>query len=231
MIHLKKIITQVLLCFLASSCANSQNNIKNTIEETEILKDDFTGRIEYVDNFLNFVLSYDSCGSLLSSQKWAFNNGFIIIETFDPMDSVISKTNPIKFIRKDSLIYILSIASNNQIDTIKQFMLSKSDTIESMDDFRITKNEKEINTESIYQGDTILTIGDVMYDCYRFESFKYWMKTFPGPSHSKKITYIDKKTLIPIQEDYLSFFMKHFCLTTKEWIMTRQVKLHKIYKK
>ena len=222
---MRKIILYELLVMIVCSCANSQPNNKNNKGLTE----NFTGKVEYIDDYEKIIFSTDSCGSVLLSQIWEFKNGYFSVESFDPIDSVKYKSTPIKFNRINNSIYIYFSAKDNQIDSSEQFKISATDTLYSYDDFKTFSSQTEKDIESIYTGDTILTIQDINYHCYRFELFKYWMKTFPGPSHLKKIIYIDKKTLIPVQEDQYLYFARHFCFPKYEWFLSRQVKLEKIY--
>jgi len=219
---LKRITSRTVPFFLGlllSSCGNSQSQINLSFESD--------GQIKYSDYYNKIVITYDSCSSLQTYQTWNFKNGYLITEVFNPVDSITSVSLPIKLFRNSNSIYLTYINDQeNKIDTVEQFRLSKKDTINSFGNFRLsTDNVNWDKLESIYIGDTVLKIKNSSYDCYRFEVFSNWIKSFPGPSRQKILVYIDKKSLIPIQEDHFSFYVSHFCIPKKVWFLWRQVKL------
>lgn len=219
---LKKITSRVVslsLGLLLSSCSNSQSQINLSFESDNQLK--------YSDYYNRVVLAYDSCSSLKTYQTWNFKNGYLTTEVFNPVDSITSVSLPIKLFINNSSIYLTYInTQKNKIDTVEQFRINKRDTIDSFENFRLSAdNYNWDKLESIYIGDTTLQIKNTSFDCYGFEIFSNWIKSFPGPSRHKTIVYIDKKSLIPIQEDYFSFYVSHFCFPKKEWFLWRQVKL------
>lgn len=224
----------LLVCLVFSSCVKSQpstNSNVNVNQNSGKLSKDFNGGIDYSDNYIKAIFSHDSCGSVLVSQQWTFKNGYSTIKTFDPIDSISFTSIPLKFVKKGNSLYIAVSGTEYNTDTIEQFKINRKDTLNSFADFRLTTlyKKEQAKMESTYIGDTTLSIQNTKYDCYRFEIFSDWLKSFPGPSLSKKIIYIDKKSLIPVQEDYLFYYKRHFCIPQKQWFLWRQVAIEKIY--
>ncbi|HCQ29261.1 MAG TPA: hypothetical protein DIU39_03180 [Flavobacteriales bacterium] len=184
--------------------------------------------IIFLDTYYFFNFSYDSCGEFQSFQKWDIDQRYITISTITPLDSNKDKYFPIRFVLFNQSIYLLikHIDSNiEHIDTVKQFQF-KHDTIECLYDFRI--NSKEYNSSyanSVYTGDTVLTIDEYKFNCYRFLIIENWKKTFPGPSKHKKIIFIDKKTLYPVLEKDYAYYRRHFCFPVNKWFLQREIKM------
>jgi hypothetical protein len=221
---IRKVIKKSIICIgwlCINICVNGQTK----------LTADFNGNIKYVDNYIRVIISYDSCGSFLTTQNWEFKNGYITIETFDPLDSINFTSVPIRFFKNaNSIRLTYTNPKDHQADTIEQFRIKQGDTLYSIGDFRLSVERDNWGDmmENTYIGDTTITVANIKFECYRFEQFQYYMKTFPGWSHFKKIVYIDKETLVPIQEDHLSFYKSHFCIPKQEWLLLRQVKIENI---
>lgn len=194
------------------------------------LTTDFEGTIDYSDHFITAIFGIDTCGELEGQETWTIKNDIISIKTFDPFDSTINNFIDFSFFKQNNSVFITYIdPRDNRQDTVEQFKISQ-DTIDSYENYRLDPTERCLGTFSstAYIGDTTLTINGHVYNCYRFDKFHYWRRSNPGPSHLRQIIYLDKLSLLTLQEDTYVLFKRHFCIPINEWILTRQLKIEEI---
>ena len=210
------------------SCINAQSDKTQDTPRNNKVQKENVRPIEFSDNYLIAIISRDSCSSFNLSQSWEYKNGFASIKSFDPVDSIKHQSVPIKFTKHNDNIFLTYINKDNKIDSTIFLSTISNDTIESFEDFRtfISKTESLKEIQSIYTGDTVLFIKNKKYECYKFELFKNWVKSFPGPSRYKTMIYLDKNSLIPIEEDYFVYYTRHFCIPNKKWVLVREIKLN-----
>jgi hypothetical protein len=183
----------------------------------QLLTENFVGQIKYnIQNYSGFI-TRDSCGDFTDKRALIKKNDYFQINDTSLLEQETKQYFLTKFIRnKKYLKLIYYNPTNKSNDTIDQFPLNKGDTIESSDDYLVYADsikswnssdkkwyfkEVRISTMNISEttniGDTIITVLGQPYNCYRFEKFKYWRKSNPGPSHTRRIIYIDKTSCNP----------------------------------
>jgi hypothetical protein len=73
----------------------------------------------------------------------------------------------------------------------------------------------------------VLTILGETYECYLFEKASYWRRTYGGPSHCRRVFFVEKKSLFPIQEvEFVTYTNNSYiCHPTNVWILVRELRL------
>jgi hypothetical protein len=214
----------------------------------QVLTHDFTGQIKYNINFYSAFIRYDSCGDYKAKRTLVKKNDFFQVNDTTIADSKTESQQYLltKFISDKQflkLVYFNPINKSN--DTVNQFPLNKGDTIESREDYLLytesksywdTKEKKSYWKEGISPsyskttniGDTTLTVLGQVYSCYRFEKFNYNRKSKFGPSDQRHIIYIDKKSLLPLREDWIYWYYKHHCIPIQQWFLKKSVEIVEI---
>jgi hypothetical protein len=209
------------------------------------LKKNFTGQIEYDVQYYSDYITRDSCGDYASSRILTRNNDFFEIRDTSTLDNEGKHYLPTKFVKNKNLLQMVYYNPTKlDNDTIDQFPLNKGDTIVSNEEYLVhadsfslwnpedslwhfkevgMSTDKLSGTTNI--GDTIITLLGHRYNCYRFEKFNYNMKSYPSPSHKRTIIYIDKKTLLPLREDWFRWYIKHPCKNPREWSLSQKVEI------
>jgi len=212
------------------------------------LDSNFTGTLFFNRNYYSAFITYDSCDDFTEKRTLVQSNGFFTItdSTYE-MNNGFEKFEPIRFIRSEKylkLIYFNPILSS--YDTINQYAINIGDTAQKSTEYLIyfdsvltqqkpgNRQQLDIRMSSNYIhetvniGDTTIKILDESYSCYRFERFDYMRKSNPGPSHTKQVIFIDKKSLLPIQEERHAYYYRHPCITTNKWVLISRFELIRI---
>ena len=213
----------------------------------QLVTQNFTGQLEYDIKYFSAFITHDSCGDHTAKRTLIKKTDYFQAWDTSLIEREAQEYLPTKFF-KDSqflkLVYYNPTTKSN--DTIDQFPLFNSDTITSSDSYLLytdslsswnpSENKwhfKQVKISPDYSettniGDTTITVLGHLYLCYRFEKFHYNRKSNPGPSHIRKIIYIDKTSLLPLQEDWFCWYSRHPCKPTKKWVVTQTVQLKKI---
>jgi len=214
----------------------------------QVLTKNFIGKIQYeIQNYSGFI-TRDSCGDFREIRTLIKTNDFFQMKDSSEFETYSPHYLPTKFIEENNFIKLIYCNTTKKTnDTINQFPLKKGDTIESCENYLVSADSirswnssdnqwyfKEVQMSSMYLsettniGDTTITVLGQLYNCYRFEKFKYWRKTFPGPSHSRQIIYLDKVSLLPLREDWFYWFKNHLCIPRQKWFLATAVEIKKI---
>ncbi len=217
--------------------------------EGQGLTQDFIGRLEYDINYFTAFIKYDSCGDYTAKRALVKSSDYFEVSdrhvVWDSISSIQEEDYlRTKFSKDDQFIKLIYYnPTTNTNDTIDQFPLSKGDTITSCDDYlRYVDSLSNWNasdnswhfweaqlapnfSETTNIGDTTITVLGQRYSCYRFEKFDYNRKSNPGPSHKRRIIYMDKASLFPIQEDWIYWYSKHPCKPAREWVLCQRLQL------
>jgi|GEM_PF-5934861 len=210
----------------------------------QVLTQDFTGSLKYDIKYFSAFITRDSCGDYIDKRTLVKKGNYFQVCDTSIMETETQKYLPSIFIKDKQFIKLVYFNPTTKLnDTIDQFPLIKGDTITSKDHYLVyadsisswnsSDNEwyfKEVRilpdySETANIGDTTITVLGQQYNCYRFEKFHYNRKSNPGPSHLRQIIYIDKISLLPLQEEWFCWYYRHPCKHTKKWLLTQKVEL------
>jgi len=158
-------------------------------------------------------------------------------------EQLVTERLPQKFVIHGDYVYLIFFNKpKNKIDSLRQFPLKKGDTLISSEEYHtylnyscqyfktdtVPEGVKEIcrddflSTDNkmphIYLGDTIVSFVNQSFECYMFLKFNNKMTNDPkGIWKWKTIVYIDKKYLLPISEEHLTFGFQGECDPKDQW--------------
>ncbi len=128
-----------------------------------------------------------------------------------------------------------------------QFPLNKGDTIYGAESYLNSLdsifNLNTVNGETLFNkaelssdikapitntGDTTLVVLGHNYKCYKFEMSDYYPHSKPGPSKHRHVIYLDKNSLLPLQEEWFSWYKEHPCIPKDQWILSKKLIISEI---